>query len=139
MPSVAELPTTKSRARLVVLCIFLAWIVVAAPIQSHQFTHFFQPRWSDFYPIYRGAQAALHRQNPYSAGLTQSIQEWFYGHTLNASAPKHDREAFVYPGYSAVLFIPLAVIPWPVLFLILSALWPVMLAFTAWAWLEMCL
>lgn len=116
----------------------LAWIVVCAPIQSHQLTNYLPARWSDFYPIYRAAQVSVHGGNPYSESVTRSIQVWFYGHPLSASHPSGDREAFVYPGYAAVLFLPLTAIPWPVLSLLLTALWPMMIAFSAWAWIDMC-
>jgi hypothetical protein len=61
------------------------------------------------FPEWLGAREVLHRRNPYRQEITERIQTTIYGAKVNAGRSNEQR--FAYPVYSALLFLPLAIIP----------------------------
>ncbi len=58
---------------------------------------------SDFYLVWRGADALWHGENPYTDSVTQDIQMKILGHLV---APGENEYRFVYPAYEAFVFLP---------------------------------
>jgi hypothetical protein len=69
---------------------------------------------SDLYPRWWGAhELLLHGRNPYSAEITQEIQQGYYGRVLDPSRPGDptDAQGVAYPVYVVFLLAP--TIDWP--------------------------
>lgn len=60
-------------------------------------------------PEWIGAREVLHRRNPYRKDVTDRIQTSIYGTT--SSAEHRNQQRFAYPVYFALLFLPLAMVP----------------------------
>jgi hypothetical protein len=61
------------------------------------------------FPEWLGAREVLHRRNPYRQEITERIQTTIYGAKVNVGRSNEQR--FAYPVYSALLFLPLAIVP----------------------------
>jgi hypothetical protein len=61
------------------------------------------------FPEWLGAREVLHRRNPYRQEITTLVQTAIYGAKRNAGRSNEQR--FAYPVYSALLFLPLAIVP----------------------------
>jgi hypothetical protein len=69
---------------------------------------------SDLYPRWLGArELLLHGRNPYSAEITQEIQQGYYGRALDPEQPDDpkDEQRFAYPVYVAFLLAPSVTLP----------------------------
>ncbi len=64
---------------------------------------------SDLYPRWVGIRAIFHHENPYSEGISNSIQTGYYGHVLRSDEWR-DPQQFAYPAHVAVLLAPLALL-----------------------------
>jgi hypothetical protein len=64
----------------------------------------------DFHPILLAGKAVLQGVDPYSAEVTEAIQELDYGRLAN---PGEDIQAFAYPLFVALLQIPFTLLPLP--------------------------
>ncbi|HEV2469514.1 MAG TPA: glycosyltransferase family 87 protein [Candidatus Sulfotelmatobacter sp.] len=122
-------PTSRSLSPGLLLC--LALIAAASMLYYHQ--ALFIPRaqeahrsrglangysfGNDFYQIWLSSRALLQRrENPYSAEMTREIQTGLYGRPLDPARPSDpiDQRAFPYPAFVDLLFLPAAVIPFPI-------------------------
>lgn len=87
---------------------------------------------TDLLPIYVGTGIALHRHDPYSASVVQTIDQQYYGHTLSAGeAIARDNMGFAYPLPIVLLFAPFAALPWKTacsLYFLLSLLSTILIA-----------
>jgi len=64
----------------------------------------------DFYPIWVGSRAVLRGENPYSQGVTLSIQQGMFGRYLE---PDEDQQRFAYTPIIAWLLLPFWLMPFP--------------------------
>src|ERR1700679_866193 len=64
------------------------------------------------FPEWLGAREALQGRSPYRQEVTDRIHFVIYGSTAGSQSINQHR--FSYPVYSAFLFLPLAIVPFPV-------------------------
>lgn len=95
--------------RVIVVTCGVLWFVAAL------FTYFFvvlpNENRLDFYPRWVGARAILHRDNPYSAQVTEQIQLGMFG---QVQPPDHDQHRFAYSALIAWLLLPFWLMPFPI-------------------------
>jgi hypothetical protein len=94
---------------------------------------------ADFYPVWlTSREGLLHHRGPYSPETTRQIQIGLFGRPLDAHnfAVPPDARAFANPAFAELLFWPLALLPFPVVRLLLAAILPVLTAFGVALWLR---
>lgn len=94
----------------------------------------------DAYPVWlTSRESMLHHREPYSPEMTRQIQIGLFGRPLDARNPLDPPpgyRAFAYPAFVDVLFWPLAYVPFPLVRVILAALFPLMTAAGVLFWLK---
>jgi hypothetical protein len=94
----------------------------------------------DAYPVWlTSRESLLHHREPYSPEMTREIQIGLFGRPLDAHNPLDPPpgyRAFAYPAFVDVLFWPLVYVPFPILRVILAALFPLMTAAGVLFWLK---
>jgi hypothetical protein len=97
---------------------------------------------NDFYPIWLTSHDALQgERNPYSEETTARIQTGLFGRPLDgddrlATDPPRDYRVFAYPAYVDLLFWPLALLPFPVVRIALTAVLAILTAMSLPLWLR---
>jgi len=95
---------------------------------------------NDFYPVWLTSREVLfgHR-NPYSPETTRAIQTGLFGRSLdgcNPADPPRDYRAFADPAYVDLLFWPLALLPFPVVRVLLVIALGTLTTFSIPLWLR---
>jgi len=93
---------------------------------------------ADFYPLWLTTrEGVLHHSDPYSPGTTRRIQIGLFGHPLDDNSPlTQDPRAFANPAFTEQLFWPLALIPFPVIRIVLAVILAAVTAFSIVLWLR---
>lgn len=99
--SIPERGTLFALLALLVLVVTLFNLSTIVPPRGNRF---------DFYPRWRGGQALWQGISPYSAQITDAIQEGMFGGTL---PPEADQQRMVYPAYVGLILAPLLPLPAP--------------------------
>jgi Glycosyltransferase family 87 len=94
---------------------------------------------NDFYPIWLTARQCLPQHcDPYSPQMTREIQIGLFGRALDANIPTDpptDYRSLAYPAFTDILFAPAAVLPFPILRILLVIILPLFTALSVWLWL----
>jgi hypothetical protein len=101
----------------------------------HRINRQMPPNKADMVAVWKGAQAAFHGQNPYSASTTRDIQIFYYGRPLTPDDHVNPM-GFAYPMHTILLFAPIAPLPWPVVRLGFLILLPILVAASVVLWLR---
>lgn len=101
-------PMNKSRiAQIAILTLVLGLLLVAMVLVNHRFA-LISPGGNDFVPRYVGTRLMLNKGiSPYSERATTEIQKVIYGRPAQSG---EDRNLFVYPLYSALIFAPFSLV-----------------------------
>ena len=89
--------------------LFYSYISLPAPQSEHKLTSGPDANFSDLYPAWLGTRELLfNNRDPYSAGVTASIQKGVWGRTVDSSKPgdPKDESRFAYPLYVVFLIAP---------------------------------
>ena len=106
-----------------VLCAILISLMWSYYMRYHQITEdlltargFPQRTFSDLYPSWLGSRELLLRGcDPYSAAITQKIQEGYYGRAITGSPQDPiDQQRFAYPAFIVFLLAPSILLPFEV-------------------------
>jgi hypothetical protein len=90
---------------------------------------------ADLYPAwYASRQVLFHHGDPYSPEVTRQIQVAIFGDAAAASEVRN-QQRFAYPLYSVVLFVPFALLPFPVAQAVAFALFLVLTICSVFWWL----
>lgn len=114
----------------------LACAIVAPLVQLRQVAHIVPATWSDLYPQWTAARAALHGRDPYSREVTEEIQRGFYGHVIRPD--QWDQQNFVYPAHLVLLLAPFTILRWSLVRLLFTIAALPVVAATVWVWMEIC-
>jgi hypothetical protein len=93
--------------------------------------------FSDLYPRWLGArELLLHQRDPYSAQMTQSIQQGYYGRVIDPGNPNDpsDPAGFAYPLFIVFLLAPTILLPFPAVQIIYTALGVAVSIASIWLW-----
>lgn len=89
------------------------------------------PPFVDLFPAWFGSrEVLLHHGDPYADQLTVQIQKAVYGHP---AGPGMDQQHFAYPVFSAILFLPFALLPLHLAIIFAFVVFAALMAFSA-AW-----
>lgn len=105
MQLVTLAPKTMNRRIVHLTLVLLALAVLAANFRLEP------ENPGDFFPLWFGARAVLHRHDPYSEEISKQIQLQTYGRRLTDYELEHgrDQHRFAYPAYVAFVLAPLTV------------------------------
>lgn len=118
------------------LAILLAISLLASAICLHMINSEMPSSKADLVTVYTGTQFIIRGEDPYSIAATQAIQTTYYGRPLTP-ADHVNSMSFAYPAYTAILFAPLALFPWPIARLIFLISMPVLMGLSALAWMRL--
>ncbi len=98
------------RPDLAILIVSIAVLAVLGGLTFANYRYAAQnPGGNDFIPRWLGTRLFVNEgQSPYSAETSHAIQQFIYGGRL--ARPGEDRQLFVYPHYSMLVFAPFALI-----------------------------
>lgn len=116
--------------------IALAGLLITTPFELHAILRRIPSHFSDLYSPWMGMRGLIHGVNPYSRDFTEKIFSRFYGRPMNDQ--EFETQAFVYPGITAFLFGPIALMSWKVARIFTTAILPPLVALTTWIWCELC-
>lgn len=132
-PASQSSPATTARGWLVLL---LSLLALAAPLwQLHIIDRNMPPNKADMVAVWKGTQAALRGQDPYSQTTTDAIQDFYYGRELTPN-DKLNPMAFAYPLHTVFFFAPIAPLPWSIVRIGFFILLPLATAAGALFWIR---
>lgn len=117
------------------MALALLILTIASLWHLHIIDRDMPPNKADIVAVWKGAQATLNRQDPYSDNTTRTIQRFYYGRELT-SLDNVNHMGFAYPLYTTVVLAPLAHLSFNTVRLTFLWLVPALMAVTVPLWIR---